>query len=110
MKARDMNHYCDQWIQDWCEEHGWTDWFREQRQYWAFPPNAVIPLPIPSEALYLIKQQKGLSTDEQAWCLAAMLSAVLAAVSSYVLSSPIPLVMAFAFCAVIAARLEVEEI
>jgi hypothetical protein len=104
-----MNHYCDEWVQEWCDAHGWTDLFRERLEYWAFPPNAVMPLPIPLQALQLIKQEKGLSPDEQTWCLLALVLTTLSAASSYFFFSPMPLVAAFAFCAITAARLEVEE-
>ncbi|PSB15079.1 hypothetical protein C7B76_14525 [filamentous cyanobacterium CCP2] len=105
-----MKHYCYNWIQDWCEENGWSDPFlRERREYWAFPPNAVMPLPIPSQALRLIKSRKGLSPDEQKWCIGAIGFTLVASLSSYLLHSPMPLVAAFAFCAMVAAQMEVED-
>lgn len=104
-----MNHYRDEWVQEWCDTHGWTDLFRERLDYWAFPPNAVMPLPIPMQALQLIKQEKGMSPDEQTWCWLAVALTAFSAASSYFLLSPMPIVAAFAFCAVTAARLDVEE-
>lgn len=106
---RAMNHYCDKWVQEWCNENGWTDLFKERFEYWAFPPNAVMPLPIPQKALRLIKQQRGMSADERLWCFSAIATAAVAAFSSYFLLSPMPLVGAFAFCAVTVARLEPED-
>ncbi|MBE9030568.1 hypothetical protein IQ266_12590, partial [filamentous cyanobacterium LEGE 11480] len=97
-----MNHYCEQWIADWCQEHGWTDWFPEQRSYWAFPPHAVMPTPIPQQALRNIKADNGFSPDERAWGLAGLASLVSGVVMSYGLSSPMPMLMAFGFCAVVA--------
>lgn len=36
------------WIDNYCTEHGWTDPFVNEGRYWAFPPHAVIPLPVPA--------------------------------------------------------------
>lgn len=105
-----MNHYHEQWIADWCQENGWTDWFSQQRRYWAFPPHAVMPTPIPSQVLRNIKAEKGFSPDERSWGLAGMASLVSGVVMSYGLSSPMPVLMAFAFCAVVAIQLENEEL
>jgi len=105
-----MNHYCYTWIEDWCKENGWTDLFlRERKEYWAFPPNAVMPLPIPSQALQLLKAEKGFSPDERKWCLTAIVFSFVAAVFSYLWQSPMPIVTAFAVCAIIVAQLEVED-
>lgn len=105
-----MNHYCYTWIEDWCKENGWTDLFvRERKEYWAFPPNAVMPLPVPSQALRLIKAKQGLSPDERKWCLTAIGVSALSALFTYLLQSPMPLVSAFAVCAMIVAQLEVED-
>ncbi len=104
-----MNHYSEQWIQDWCQENGWTDWFRERSIYWAFPPNAVMPTPIPTTVLRAIKAKNGLCIEERAWCLVAIASTLVAAASGYFLSSPMPLVVAFGFCALIVAQLEPED-
>lgn len=105
-----MNHYSAQWIEEWCQDNGWSDWFLECSRYWAFPPNAVMPVPIPTQVLRTIKAQKGLCYEEKIWCLAAVASAAFAAVSTYCLSSPLPLLAAFAFCAVTVARLEDETV
>lgn len=105
-----MNHYCYNWIEDWCRDNGWTDLFiQERKEYWAFPPNAVMPLPIPTQALKVIKSDKGLSSDEKRWCLIASVFAMASAMFSYLLQSPMPLVGAFAFCAIIVAQMEVED-
>ena len=60
-----MNHYAAQWIEDWCSENGWTDLFRERTDYWAFPPNAVMPVPIPTQVLRSIKANRGLCFEEK---------------------------------------------
>ncbi len=105
-----MNHYSAQWIEEWCQENGWTDWFMECSRYWAFPPNAVMPVPIPSQVLKAIKAEKGLCFEERIWCLVAVLIAVIAGIFTYFLSSPMPLVIAFAFGAITVARLEDDTI
>jgi hypothetical protein len=104
-----MNHYCEEWITDWCMEHGWTDWFHEQRAYWAFPPHAVMPTPIPTQVLQAIKAEKGLSPDERLWVGAGFASVAIGGLLSYGLVSPLPLFTAFGFCAVVAANLEDES-
>lgn len=98
-----MNKYCSQWIQEWCHENGWTDLFVVQRDYWAFPPHAVMPTPIPAQVLHGIKAEKGLSPAERLWYGAACGVTLLMSGLSYLADSPMPLVVAFAFCAVVVA-------
>ncbi len=106
-----MKHYCDAWINEWCEENGWTDLFIERyNNYWAFPPGAVIPEPIPPKSLRLIKSEKGLCYEERLWLIAATIVTLTAVILTYFLKSPMPLVFAFAFDAITAAKLEVEDI
>ncbi|MGI0492175.1 hypothetical protein ACN4EG_10200 [Alkalinema pantanalense CENA528] len=105
-----MNHYCEQWIADWCLENGWTDWFRDRSSYWAFPPNAVMPVPIPQQVLRAIKAEKGLSADERFWCLVATTVFLVSLGLSCVLAAPIPLVAGFAFCAIVVGTLEDEAL
>lgn len=105
-----MNHYCYTWVEDWCHKNGWTELFIQRRnEFWAFPPNAVMPLPIPSQVLKQIKAEKGLSREEKFWCSIAAAVAGLAATLSYFSQSPMPLVTAFAFSAIVVANLEVED-
>jgi hypothetical protein len=104
-----MNHYCDQWITDWCTSNGWTDWFREQSSYWAFPPNAVMPVPIPSSVLQAIKAENGLSFEERTWGLMAVMSLLLGLLGTCLLVSPMPLVTAFIFGAIVVAKMDTEE-
>lgn len=82
----------------------------ECSRYWAFPPNAVMPVPIPNQVLKAIKAQKGLCFEEKAWCLAAVFSAIAGGLGTYFFSSPMPLLAAFAFCAVTVARMEDETL
>ncbi len=103
-----MNHYAVQWIEDWCQENGWTDLFKECSLYWAFPPNAVMPVPIPAKVLRSIKAEHGLSPDERLWSAAAVISAIAACTATYFFGSPLPIVASFAFCAIVVARMEDE--
>ena len=105
-----MKHYSFAWVENWCVENGWSEPFVQARnEFWAFPPHGVMPLPIPSQALRLMKQKHGLTLNERSWCGAAIASAVVALVSSYCLRSPMPLIAAFAFCATVVAGLEIED-
>ena len=103
-----IKKYAHQWIQDWCNEHGWTDLFLERYHYWAFPPGAVMPQPIPGDVLYAIKQEKGLSPTER-WSYGLGLSlTTLALIVAYLWNTPMPLAFAFGICAVTVAYLEDE--
>ena len=104
-----MKHYSEEWLHEWCIKNGWTDLYVERSNYWAFPPGAVMPEPIPAKALQLIKAEKGMCYSEKAWSIAAVIVSLIAALASYILKCPMPLVFAFAFCAVTVAQLEVEE-
>ncbi len=106
-----MKHFHDVWIQEWCDNNGWSDLFRERyNHYWAFPPNGVMPEPIPQKALRIIKAEKGLTKDEQLWLAAAAIVSVTAAILAYFLVNPMPIVLAFAFDAITVAQLEIEDI
>jgi hypothetical protein len=104
-----MKHYCEQWIHDWCQLNGWTELYIERSQYWAFPPGAVMPEPIPPKVLRLIKAEKGLSPSEKWWSISAVILTLIAAISSYLLKCPMPIVFAFAFGAITVALMEIEE-
>lgn len=105
-----MKHFCDQWIQEWCFENGWTDPVMEPlNHYWAFPPGGVMPQPIPSDVLRGIKSRNGLSQHEKMWTATAIAFAVVMAWLSYVLKCPMPLIAGFAYGAFVAAGLEVDE-
>lgn len=67
-----------------------------------------MPLPIPQDVLLEIKEQKGWSIDERLWCGAAIATTFIASLSSYFWSCPMPLVAAFAVCAVVVAKFEEE--
>ncbi len=106
-----MKHYSDKWIQDWCSENGWTDPVMEPfNQYWAFPPGGVMPAPIPSDTLRLIKSRYGMTGQEKLWSATAIATAVFMAWLSYITKCPMPLIIGFAYAACISAGLEVDEL
>lgn len=104
-----MNKCPESWVKEWCQENGWTDLFVERRHYWAFPPGAVIPVPIPPQVIKTLRTQRGPSLEEKIWRIAAVLCTLGATILSYLFRSPMPLVTAFAFCAVTVARLEDDD-
>ena len=104
-----MQHFHDEWIQEWCDRNGWTDVFMERyNHYWAFPPNCVMPEPIPQKVMRLIKSEKGFTSDEQKCLYSAAVVSVVAIVASLFLVTPMPMMFAFAFDAVTFARMECE--
>jgi len=103
-----MNKYCMNWIQEWCQDNGWSDPFQVRREYWAFPPHAVMPLPIPSQALQVIKAKKGLSPIERVWLSAVFGVTAIAATTGLWFENPMPLVAAFVFCALVFAAMDDE--
>jgi|SRR3712207_2165629 len=105
-----IKHFCEEWLHEWCHLNGWTDLYIERSQYWAFPPGAVMPEPIPPRALRLIKAEKGLSASERWWSVSAVIVALIAASVSFLLQCPVPMMFAFAFGAITVALLEVEDI
>lgn len=44
-----MNKQYEKQIRQWCEDNNWTDLFIHENKFYAFPPHAVIPLPVPIE-------------------------------------------------------------
>jgi hypothetical protein len=105
-----MKHYKQEWIEEWCQENGWTDLYIEKYKfYWAFPPGAVMPEPIPSQIMQKIKAEKGFTPEEKFWSISAVICTILAILSAYLLKCPIPLVLAFAFDAATVAQLEMED-
>lgn len=103
-----MKHFCDDWIKEWCQDNGWTDLFVERFDYWAFPPHAVMPLPIPKETLIQIKAEKGFSQEERMWLGWAIAISISGMISSYLLNCPMPLVFAFAFTSIIVGNFELD--
>lgn len=104
-----MKRYSEDWLNEWCMENGWTDLYIERYNYWAFPPGAVMPEPIPTHALRLIKAKKGLSGEERVLSISAVVVTVLAVILTFFLHSPMPLVFAFAFGAITVGMLEVDD-
>jgi hypothetical protein len=104
-----MQHFHDEWIQEWCDRNGWTDVFMERcNHYWAFPPNCVMPEPIPQKVMRLIKNEKGLTNNEQKWLYSVAIVSLVATLASFLLLSPMPIMFAFAFDVITFARMECE--
>lgn len=104
-----MRHFHDEWIQEWCDNNGWTDLFQERyNHYWAFPPGGVMPEPIPQKVMRLIKMEKGLSSNEQFWLVLATVVSLIAIIVSCLLMCPMPIVIAFGFDAFTFANMECE--
>jgi hypothetical protein len=102
-----MKHYSDEWIQQWCLENGWTELFVERyNNYWAFPPGAVMPEPIPMNILREIKAKRGMSLEERRWLIGAGALSLLMLVFSFILKCPMPAVFGFAFDAITFAQLD----
>lgn len=100
--------YSYHWIQDWCQENGWTDLFVERQSFWAFPPGAVIPEPIPGNVLVDLKRVHGYSPIERNSFALIMAIALLAGGSSFWTHSPFPLVVAFCLASLVVAWLETD--
>lgn len=44
-----MNKQQEEQVRQWCKDNNWTDLFIHENKFYAFPPHAVIPLPVPIE-------------------------------------------------------------
>jgi hypothetical protein len=97
-------------IQQWCQEHGWTDLFIEQRQFWAFPPGSFIPVPIPASAIKHFYAQHYSSPQAKILSLSVVGVALGAVMTTALTLSPIPLLLGFGCCAIAVALLEPEYI
>jgi len=51
-----MDNLIERHIKKWCEDSGWTDLFVHQRQFYAFPPGAVVPLAVPTKVIESAKK------------------------------------------------------
>lgn len=92
------------YVLGWCQEHGWTDLFVDHYQYWAFPPGAVMPLPVPTDVLRDFQRSRSQTTKS---FYALILSAsTVAAICSWLQQSPMPLVLAFCLSAMAVGLLD----
>jgi hypothetical protein len=105
-----MPRVLHQYIQQWCQENGWTDLFVEQRQFWAFPPNAVLPVPVPTQALKGFYAEREMTPQVGLLNLSALGAALGAVFLTVFTLSPVPLLAAFGCCAIAVALLEEERI
>lgn len=97
-------------LETWCQENGWTDLFVERYQYWAFPPGAVMPLPIPQQVMQSFQLDQPLSLREKLGYGGAIAGTLAAGVLSYASHCPMPLIFAFAFSALTVAFLEDQSV
>jgi hypothetical protein len=104
-----MFKYSQDYAKAWCQEQGWTDFFTEQYRYWAFPPGAVMPLPLPRQALQRIHIEKVLSIREKLVYGATLGCCLTTAMAAYWLWSPMPLTFGFIFCAFAFVWVEEDE-
>ncbi|MCS7029933.1 MAG: hypothetical protein NZL92_00170 [Gloeomargarita sp. SKYG116] len=101
-----MKRWADAWIDRWCREHGWSEWMAVEGTYWAFPPQAVMPVPIPEEVLHQLKATYGLSPHER-WAVGLMgVSSLAAFIGSWYSHCPLPLVGVFTLGALLTAALD----
>lgn len=103
-----MNKFRMEWISEWCQDNGWTDPFQERQEYWAFPPHGVMPLPIPAQALQMLKAEKGASPSERLLLGISVGLTAIAATMGLWFENPMPMVVAFACCALIFASMDDE--
>ncbi|NCJ07174.1 hypothetical protein GS597_11790 [Synechococcales cyanobacterium C] len=93
-------------VSRWCQENGWTDLFVDHCEFWAFPPGAVMPLPIPADVMAGYISTRQLPRQEKLLYGVAIGVAAIAATLSFSIKSPMPLVLAFGLCALLIARLD----
>lgn len=77
-----MDKSTEKQIQKWCQSNRWTELFTQKGQYYAFPPGAVIPLPVPTEAIEEAKitQERKVHNSKQ------LLSTILSSLAVIVLT------------------------
>jgi hypothetical protein len=98
------------YIQQWCQEHGWTNLFIEQRQFWAFPPGSFVPVPVPTSAIERFYAKYRPTTQTRVLNLSVMGVALGSVMLTALTLSPIPLLLGFGCCAIVVALLEPEYI
>jgi hypothetical protein len=104
-----MVKYSQEFAIAWCQENGWTDFFTAQYRYWAFPPGAVMPLPLPAAALQILNTPKVLTAKAKLAYGIAVMAGLVAILGTYWLNSPMPLVLGFATCAISFAAIDDEN-
>ncbi len=92
------------YVAGWCQEHGWTDLFIDHYQYWAFPPGAVMPLPIPTDVFRDFQRDKPQGLRYLYGLI--LLASGIAALGSCLQQSPMPLVVAFCLSAMVIGLLD----
>jgi hypothetical protein len=95
-----------QFIQQWCKEHNWTDLFVEQQQFWAFPPDSFIPVPIPVSAIERFYAKRRSAPRFKVTSLSAVGAALSTVALTMLTFSPVPLLLGFGCCVIAVALLE----
>ena len=95
-----MTHPLYPYLNQWCNDNGWTDLFIERYQFWAFPPGSVLPLPLPSAVLEDIHSQHYHNIKYSLPYLTVLLGMMSAISLSFLSHSPMPLIAAFAVGAI----------
>jgi hypothetical protein len=101
-----MKKYPQAWVQDWCDHNGWTELFIERYHYWAFPPGAVMPQPIPLNILESIRKAKGDNPSERSAYLTCLGLTMMGVGGTCYWDCPLPLVLAFTVTALVVAYWE----
>jgi hypothetical protein len=97
------------YVRGWCQANGWTDLFVDHYQYWAFPPGAVMPLPVPATVLSAFQHDSQPVKSAQVVYGLLILASGVAMVWSGLQHSPMPLVLAFCMSAIAVAFLDTER-
>lgn len=105
-----MKHYRDEWIREWCDANGWSDLYAENNLYWAFPPNGVMPQPIPIETMRSIKRKNGLSQQEKRCTVGLIILTATALAFTILYSTPMFLLLAFSVASLTIALLDISDI
>jgi hypothetical protein len=105
-----MKQYAYSWVVRWCAENGWTDLFVERYRYWAFPPGAVMPQPIPSQVLQCLHDQHGSSPIELRGYGAMLAASAIGGLLSCWSQCPLPLLAGFGICAMVVAYLDEDDL
>lgn len=97
------------YVLDWCQQHGWTDLFVDHYRYWAFPPGAVMPLPVPSAVFEDFRDGGCPQRERYAYGLLLILSGIALGLS-LLQQSPMPLVLMFSLSAIAVAFFDEAQV
>lgn len=84
-----MENSIERHIKKWCENSGWTDSFVQKGQFYAFPPGAVIPLPVPTAAIESAKKVREIQVRHFKQLLLVLMPSLAVIVLTYICSFPL---------------------